>query len=62
MLELYKKYRENMKGKIMLLESGELYQIGEERDFLIREIVESELYEYNSSLESLLKEIIQKVG
>lgn len=58
MLELYQKYQENLAGNLQLLESGELFNWGEEKTLLLREINEGEFYDFILPLENLLKKIV----
>jgi len=57
-LKLYDKYRTNLKEKIKLLESGRLFEWGEERALLLAEIDESDFYSFLNEFQEFLKKIV----
>jgi predicted nucleotidyltransferase component of viral defense system len=58
-LELYDKYRSNLKEKIALLQSGNIFGWGRERDLLLLQIDDSDFYSFLSEFQGFLKEIIR---
>jgi len=58
-LKLYGKYRDNLKEKIGLLNSGKLFEWGAERELLLSEIDESDFYRFLGGFETFLKEIVR---
>lgn len=61
MLEMYTKYRENLKAKERLLESEELFEWGAERELLLEEIDEKKFYKFNSRFMDFLKGLIKDI-
>ncbi len=61
-LKLYTKYRSNLKEKVSLLNSGRLFQWGEERDLLLSDISEPDFYSFLKDFEDFLKRIISKLN
>ncbi len=59
---LYGKYRANLKEKIKLLESGRLFEWGEERELLLAEMDESDFYAFLSEFQEFLKKIVKATG
>jgi predicted nucleotidyltransferase component of viral defense system len=57
-LRLYGKYRTNLKEKIALLESGRLFEWGEEEDLLLSEIDETDFYSFLNEFERFLRQVI----
>jgi len=60
-LNFYSKYRSNLKEKISLLDSGKLFEWGEERALLLSEIDEGDFYSFLSELQEFLKKIISNL-
>jgi predicted nucleotidyltransferase component of viral defense system len=56
-LKLYDKYRSNLKEKIVLLESGKLFEWGEERGLLLSDIGEADFYSFLREFQEFLKRI-----
>lgn len=61
-LELYDKYRSNLKDKIALLQSGKIFVWGGERDLLLSDMDDKEFYSFLSEFQDFLKDIIKKIG
>ncbi len=61
-LELYDKYRSNLKEKIALLQSGNIFRWGRERDLLLLQIDDSDFYSFLKEFQGFLKEIIRNIG
>ena len=61
-LELYDKYRNNLKNKIILLESGKFFDWGCEKDMLILKLDEIDFYVFLNQLQKFLKEIAQRIN
>lgn len=59
-LNLYAKYRDNMKAKEKLMEKGAIFKWGAERDLLLTEIDEREFQRFVKELTEYLKELINK--
>ena len=57
-IEGYTRFRTNMNGKIELLNSGKLFEWGEERGLLLSTINEVEFYKFLNSLQGYLKELV----
>ena len=57
-IEKYTRFRANMNGKIELLNSGKLFEWGEERGLLLSTINEDEFYKFLNSLQGYLKELV----
>lgn len=60
-LEMYQKYRDNIEEKLKLLELGELFDWGEEKNLLLEEIDDVDFNLFEKELEKNLKEIILKL-
>ncbi len=60
-LELYDKYRSNLKEKIALLQSGNIFGWGGERDLLLSEIDDTDFYFFLGEFQVFLKEIIKNI-
>ena len=60
-LELYEKFRTNLKEKAKLLESGALFDWGVERELLIKTIDENEFYSYLEKLQEFLKRLVSAI-
>jgi len=61
-LKLYGKYRTNLKGKIGLMQSGKLFEWGEERALLLAEIDEKGFYSFLGELQEFLKKIVSSLN
>ncbi|MCX9078543.1 MAG: nucleotidyl transferase AbiEii/AbiGii toxin family protein [Candidatus Methanoperedens sp.] len=61
-IELYDKYRFNLKEKNALLQSGKIFDWGKERDLLLSEIDETDFYSFLSEFQFFLKRIIKNIG
>jgi hypothetical protein len=61
-LNLYEKYRQNFKAKMKLLDSGELFEWGEERALLLAEIDENDLYLFLNGFQKLFAEMSLEDG
>ncbi len=61
-LKLYAKYRENLKQKIGLLNSGKLFDWGTEKELLLSDIDEGEFYKFLGGFETFLKKIVAALG
>jgi len=61
-LKLYSKYRQNLKQKIGPLQSGRLFEWGEEKSLLLLDIDEREFYSFLDEFQRFLKEVIKKLN
>jgi len=61
-IELYDKYRFNLKEKNALLQSGKIFDWGKERDLLLSEIDDTDFYSFLSEFQVFLKRIIKNIG
>lgn len=61
MLDMYRKYRRNIRAKEKLIESGELFEWGAEREFLLKEIDEKEFYIFNRKFLDFLGELVKAI-
>jgi predicted nucleotidyltransferase component of viral defense system len=61
-LKLYAKYREHLKQKVDLLNSGKLFDWGAEKDLLLADINESDFYRFLGGFEVFLKKIVAALG
>ena len=61
-LKLYAKYRDNLKQKVVLLNSGKLFDWGAEKELLLYKIDEADLYKFLGVFEVFLKQMIAAVG
>jgi len=61
MLGLYQKYRDNLLGNKRLLESGEIFNWGEERTLLLGDIDDEKLYSFMTQLENQLQKILETI-
>jgi len=61
-LKLYNKYRINLKQKVSLMQSGKLFEWGEERELLLAEIDEKDFYVFLKKFEPFLKRVIDSLG
>ena len=61
-LKLYDKYRTNLKEKIELLNSGKIFEWGEERNLLLSEINEREFYTFLDRFQGFLAKVVKSVG
>ncbi len=64
-LNLYKKYKENLKEKLELINSGNLFTFGDEQRLLLKEIDNKDFYafvnKFNIFLKNITKEIYKKI-
>ena len=61
-LKLYAKYREHLKQKVALLNSGKLFGWGTEKELLLSEIIEEDFYKFEGEFEACLKKIVVALG
>jgi predicted nucleotidyltransferase component of viral defense system len=61
-LKLCAKYRDHLKQKIALLNSGKLFDWGAEKDLLLSDIDEGEFYKFLGGFETFLKKIVGALG
>jgi len=61
-LKLYAKYREHLKQKVALLNSGKLFEWGAEKELLLSDIDEEDFYKFLAGFEILLKKTVAAVG
>ncbi len=61
-IELYDKYRSNLKEKNALLQSGKIFDWGKERDLLLSEIDDTDFYSLLSEFQVFLKKILKNIG
>jgi len=61
-LRLYEKYRDNLKEKIGLLNSGKLFEWGGERELLLSEIDEEDFYKFLGEFQEFLKKAVSTLG
>lgn len=61
MLNLYKRFRDNLSEKKRLLESGKLFSWGREKELLLTEIDEEDFYAFVNTLNEYLREIVKKI-
>ena len=57
-LKLYAKYRDHLKQKVALLNSGKLFDWGAEKELLLSDIDEEDFYKFLSGFETFLKKIV----
>ena len=57
-LKLYAKYRDHLKQKVALLNSGKLFDWGTEKELLLSDIDEADFYKFLSSFETFLKRVV----
>jgi len=60
-LKLYAKYREHLKQKVGLLDSGKLFDWGTERELLLSDIDEADFYSFLDGFEMFLKKIVRSL-
>nr|WAI02823.1 MAG: nucleotidyl transferase AbiEii/AbiGii toxin family protein [Candidatus Methanoperedens sp.] len=60
-IELYDKYRFNLKEKNALLQSGKIFDWGKERDLLLLEIDDTDFYSFLSEFQVFLKKIVKNI-
>ena len=60
-IELYDKYRFNLKEKNSLLQSGKIFDWGRERDLLLIEIDDTDFYSFLSEIQVFLKKIVKNI-
>jgi predicted nucleotidyltransferase component of viral defense system len=61
-LKLYSKYRRNLREKIDLLQSGRLFEWGEERTLLLSDINETDFYLFVEEFESFLRQVVRSLN
>ncbi|MGA8905757.1 MAG: nucleotidyl transferase AbiEii/AbiGii toxin family protein [Candidatus Bathyarchaeia archaeon] len=61
-LKFYAKYRDHLKQKVRLLNSGKLFDWGAEKELLLSDIDEADLYKFLSGFETFLKKIVAALG
>lgn len=61
-LKLYAKYREHVKQKVGLLNSGKLFNWGAEKELLLSEIDEADFYKFLRGFDTFLKKIVAALG
>jgi hypothetical protein len=61
-LRLYAKYRDHLKQKVVLLNSGKLFDWGAEKELLLSDIDEADLYKFLGGFETFLKKIVTVLG
>lgn len=59
-LRLYAKYRDNLNAKTRLLEEGDTFEWGTEKDMLLAELDESEFYRFVGEFNVYLKALVSK--
>jgi hypothetical protein len=59
-LRLYAKYRANLNAKVKLLEQGNIFEWGTEKDLLLVELDESEFYRFVGEFTEYLKTLVRK--
>ncbi len=60
-IELYDKYRFNLKEKNALLQSGKIFDGGRERDLLLTEIDDTDFYSFLNEFQVFLKRIVKNI-
>ncbi len=60
-LELYKKYRENLDDKRPMLSNKDLFSWGDEREFVLTDIDEKDLYESIDKINTLLIDVVNRL-
>ena len=58
----YDKYRFNLKEKNALLQSGNIFNCGKERDLLLSEIDDTDFYSFLNEFQVFLKKIVKNIG
>lgn len=61
-LKLYAKYRDHLKRKVALLDSGKLFEWGAEKELLLADINEGDFYEFLTEFGTFLKKIVAALG
>jgi len=61
-LKLYSKYRQNLKEKVDLLQSGRLFEWGEERNLLLSEMDERDFYSFLGEFQEFLRQVIKNLN
>jgi predicted nucleotidyltransferase component of viral defense system len=59
-LRLYAKYRANLNTKVKLMEQGNIFEWGTEKDLLLAEIDDSEFYRFVGEFTGYLKTLVRK--
>ncbi|HIH95972.1 MAG TPA: nucleotidyl transferase AbiEii/AbiGii toxin family protein [Thermoplasmata archaeon] len=60
-LTMYEKYRKNLEEKIYLLDSGDVFEWGREKNLLLQEINETEFYNFMETFTGTLKDIAMDI-
>ena len=58
--DMYERYRDNLKEKSKLLDSGNLFEWGEEKRLLLQDVDDDDFNSFNNKLEKILKDPILK--
>lgn len=61
-LKLYAKYREHLKQKVALLNSGKLFDWGAEKELLLSDIDEGDFYRFLDGFQEFLRKVVKAVG
>lgn len=61
-LKLYAKYREHLKQKVVLLNSGKIFVWGAEKELLLSDIDEGDFYKFMDGLDTFLKKTVDALG
>ena len=61
-LKLYAKYRDHLKQKVALLNSGKLFNWGSEKELLLLDIDEADFYKFLGGFDTFLKKIVAALG
>ena len=61
-LKLYAKYRENLRPKVALLNSGKIFDWGAEKELLLSDIDEGDFYKFLGAFDVFLKKIVAALG
>ena len=61
-LKLYAKYRDHLKQKVALLDSGKLFDWGAEKELLLSDIDEADFYKFLGGFDTFLKKIVAALG
>lgn len=61
-LKLYAKYRENLRQKVALLNSGKIFEWGAEKELLMSDIDEGDFYKFLGGFETFLKKTVVALG
>ena len=61
-LKLYAKYRDHLKQRVALLNSGKLFDWGAEKELLLSDVDEADFYKFLGGFETFLKKIVAALG